>query len=90
MDCAQEMPADAKQIQHDAVYGQETLCVGDGCEASHLALALARGLVRGFRPIVRVLLRAVHDGRHHCAVGRRVAAELIRDQPPRSTALSFQ
>jgi len=37
-------------------------------------MGLATRLVRDFRPIVRVLVRAVDHGRQHCAVCRRVTA----------------
>ena len=59
-------------------------------ELPHLSLALAGRLVRDFGSIVFVLLRAVHDRRHHDAVGRRVAAKLVRNQKPWLAALPFQ
>ena len=61
-----------------------------GFEPSHLALALSRWLMRNFRSIVFVLPGAMDHGRHCGTVRRRVAAELIRDQTARCTALSFQ
>ena len=68
----------------------EPLHVGGGFEASHLALALPGRLVRDFGAAVRVLVRAVNYRRHHGAERRRVAAQFVRDQPPRFPASAFQ
>ena len=46
--------------------------------------------MRDLRPVVLVLPRAVWDRRHHGAVRRRVAPQLVRDQPARQPALSLQ
>jgi hypothetical protein len=46
--------------------------------------------MRQFCSVVLVPLSAVHDRRHHEAVGRRVAAKLVCDQTPWRTALPFQ
>jgi hypothetical protein len=64
--------------------------VGGGFEPPHLSLALAGRLMRDFGSIVFVLLSAVNNTRHHDAVGRRIAAKLVRDQTPWRTALPFQ
>jgi hypothetical protein len=79
-----------KEIANDPVHRQETLRVSAGFEPPHLSLALAGRLMGDFRSIVLVLLRAVNHRRHHEAVGRRVAAQLVGDQPSRRTALRFQ
>ena len=60
VDGSQEVTTDTKQIQHDAVHRQELLGLRSRGEPPHLSLALAGRLVRHFRPIVLVLLRAVH------------------------------
>src|SRR3989442_15795314 len=73
------MTPHAKEIPNESVHGQESLSVSGGFEPPHLSLALAGRLMRDFGSIVLVLLRAVHDGRHHEAVGRRVAAKLVRE-----------
>jgi len=83
------MAADSKEVLHQAVHGQKPLRVGGRLEPPHLVLALARRLVGDFGAIVRVLVRAVHHGRHRAAMGRRVAAELVRDQTARCVALSL-
>jgi hypothetical protein len=72
----------AKKIPNESVYGQETLRVSRGFEPSHLSLALAGRLMRDFGSILFVPLRAVNDRRHHDGVGRRVIAQLVRDQTP--------
>jgi len=84
------MTPQAKEIPNEAVHRQESLRVSGGFEPPHLSLALAGRLMRDFCSIVLVLLRAVNDGRHHEAVGRRVAAKLVCDQTPWRTALPFQ
>ncbi len=84
------MTPQAKEIPNEAVHRQESLRVSGGFEPPHLSLALAGQLMRDFCSIVLVLLRAVNDGRHHEAVGRRVAAKLVCDQTPWRTALPFQ
>jgi hypothetical protein len=80
----------AKEILNESVHRQESLRVSGGFEPPHLSLALAGRLMRDFGSIVFVLLRVVHDRRHHDAVGSRVAAKLVRDQTPWLTALPFQ
>ena len=86
---AEQMAANAKQIQDDTVDGQETLRVCDGGESPHLALALTRRLVRRLRAVVLALSRAVGDGRHEGAVCRGVTAELVRDQAERGQPWPF-
>src|SRR6266849_1682648 len=61
-----------------------------GFEPSHRSLALAGRLMRDFGSIVFEPLRAVNDRRHYDGVGRRVTAQLVRDQTPWRTAQSFQ
>src|SRR3989442_7781523 len=80
------MTPQAKEIPNEAVHRQESLRVSGGFEPPHLSLALAGRLMRDFGSIVLVLRRAVHNGRHHDAVGRRVAAKLVGDQTPWRTA----
>ena len=90
MSRAQQVSADPKQILHTTMHRQEALRVSDRLEPAHLALALPRRLMRDLRSVVLVLLRAVYDRRHHGAVCRGVAAQLIRNQPARRPALIFQ
>jgi len=82
--------ADPKEIQDGAVNGKEALRVSRGLEAAHEAFSESRGLVRDFRPIVRVLGGAVPDGRDGSAVGGGVAAQFVGDQSGRHAALPFQ
>ena len=90
MDGPQEMAADTKEILHGSVHREKSLRVGTGFEPAHLALPLPGRLVGDFRPVVRVLVRAVNHGRHHGAAGRGVTAQLVGDQSSRDTARSFQ
>jgi hypothetical protein len=80
---AYEVTPHPKEISNESMHRQESLCVRDGFEPPHLPFALAGRLMRDLGSIVFVLLGAVHDRRHHNAVGRRVAAQLVRDQTTR-------
>ena len=84
------MSADPEEVLYDAVPRGEPLQMGGRLEPAHLALSLAGRLVRDFGAIVRVLVRAVNHRRHHGTERRWVAAQLVRDQPARLSALSFQ
>ena len=64
--------------------------MGGRLEPSHLPLALTSRLMRDLSSVVFVLPSTVDHGRHHGAVCRRVAAQLVRSQPARLAALSFQ
>ena len=73
MNRSEEVATDTKEILHEAVYREKALRVRGGFEPAHLALPLARRLMRNLRSVVLVLVRAMHDGRHHGAVRRGVA-----------------
>ena len=60
------------------------------CESAHRQATLPRRLMRGLRSIVLVSGGAVNNRRPGRAVGSRIAAKLVRGQPSRLTALSFQ
>jgi hypothetical protein len=64
------MTPEAKEIPNESVHRQEPLRVRGGFEPPHLSVALASRLMRDFGAIVFVLLRTVHNGRHHDGVGR--------------------
>ena len=84
------MSAETKEILHESVYREKPLGVCGGFEAAHLSLALPRRLMRHLRSIVLILPGAVNHGRHDRAVGRRIAAQLVRDQTVGRPTLSFQ
>ncbi len=90
MDGPQEMAADTKEILDGSVHREKPLRVGSRFESAHLTLPLPGRLVRDFRPIVRVLVRAVDRRRHHGAAGGWVTAQFVGDQSSRDAALSFQ
>ena len=90
MDGSEEMAADPKEILNGSMYREKPLRLGSGLEPAHLALALTGRLVRYLGAIVGVLVCAVDQRRHHSAAGRWVTAQLVRDQPARLAALSFQ
>ena len=87
---SKEVAPYSEQVLDYAVGRGEALQMGRRFEAAHLALPLPGRLMRHFRAVVRVAIRAVHDGRHHDAVGRGVAAEFVGDQPAGETPLFFQ
>ena len=84
------MSAHSEEILHQAVHRHEPLYVGGRLEAPHLPLALPGRLVRDFGAIVRVLVCAVNNRRHHGAERRGVAAQLVRNQSARLPALAFR
>ena len=88
--CPEQVAADPEQILDDAVHRCEPLQVGGRLEPAHLPRALTRRLMRDLRAVVFVLPSTVDHRRHHGAVRRRVAAQLVRDQSSRLAALSFQ
>jgi hypothetical protein len=67
----QQMAPKPEEILDHAMDRGEPLEMSDRLEAAHLTLPLPGRLVGNFRPVVRVLVRAVDDGRHHCAAGGR-------------------
>ena len=64
--------------------------MGGRLAPAHLALPLTDRLMRDVCSIVFVRPSTVDHGRHHGAGRRRVAAQLVRDQPTRFAALSCQ
>ena len=90
MNCPEQVAADPEEILDDAVHRGKPLQMGGRIEPAHLSLALPSRLVGDFGAVVPVLVRAVNHRRHHGAERRRVAAQLVRDQPPRFPALAFQ
>ena len=84
------MSTDSEEMQDEAVNGREALQVGGGLASTHLLLTLPRRLVGHFGSVVRIAVRAVDHRRHHGPTGRRVAAQLVGDQPPRRPALALQ
>ena len=87
---SEQVTADTEEVLHESVYREKPLRVRGGFESTHLSLALARRLMRDLRSIVLVLPGVANDGRHDRAVGRRIAAQLVRDQTVGRPALSFQ
>ena len=59
-------------------------------EPLHLALASSYDLMRIFGAIVEALMPAMLDTRHHSALGRAGARELVRDHYARCPALPLQ
>ena len=84
------MSADSEEILNDAVHRCKTLQMGSRLEPAHLAFPRAGRLMRDFRAIVFILPGTVDHRRHHGTVRGRVTAQLVRDQPARLAALSFQ
>ena len=86
----QVVAAHTKEILNRSVHREKALRLRSGFEAPHLALALPGRLVGDLRAIVGVLVRAVNHRRYHGVAGRRIAAQLVGDQPSRDAALALQ
>ena len=84
------MPTHREEIPYDAVDRREPLHVSGRLEPPHLALPLSRRLVGDFCAIVRILICTVDHRRHHRPARRRVATELVGDQPSGNTSLALQ
>ena len=82
------MSTNPEEIQYESVYREKPLRVPGGFKPAHLSLALPRRLMRDLRSVVLVLPSAVHHGPHDGTVGRRVTAQLVRDETARRSALS--
>ncbi len=86
----QQLAPDAEEVLDESMHGQESLRLTWRFELSHLPLTLPRRLVRDFGAIILVLLGAVDYRRHDAAKRRRIASQLVGDQPSRHAALTFQ
>lgn len=84
------MTADTKEILRQSVHREESLCLSPGFEPSHVALPLSGGLVRDFRPVVRILAVVVNDTGHNGAVRGGIAPQFVGHQPPGFASLTFQ
>ena len=85
-----KLAPDAEEVLDESMNGQESLRLTWRFEPSHLTLALPRGLMRDLGPIVLVTFRAMDDGRHDAPMRRRIASQLVGDQPPRHATLPLQ
>ena len=90
MTSPQQVASHAEEILDESMNGQESLRLTWRFELSHLSFSLPRRLVRDFGAIVLVLLGAMADGRHDAPMRRRIASQLVGDQPTRHAALTFQ
>ena len=70
---SKQVAADPEEVVDDPVPGRKMLQMRGRLEAAHLPLALSDRLMRHLGPIVRVLIGAVHHGRHHSSVDSRIA-----------------
>jgi hypothetical protein len=86
---SQQMAPNSEEVRHDGVNRGKPLQLGSRLEASHVVLSSADRLMRDLGPIVRVLVAAVRDGRHHGPVRGGVTTQLVGDEPAGETALSF-
>ncbi len=84
------MTPDAEEVLDESMNGQESLRLTWRFEPSHLTLALPRGLMQDLGPIVLVTFRAMDYRWHDAAKRRRIASQLVGDQPPRHAALTLQ
>ena len=80
MDGPQEVATDPEEILNGPMHREKPLRVRGGFEAAHLPFPLPGRLVGDFRPVVRVMVRAVDHGPHHGAAGRWVTAQLVGER----------
>ncbi len=90
MASSQQVTPDAEEVLDESVHGQESLGLTRRFEPSHLSLSLPCRLVGDLGSVVCVLVGAVDDGWHDTPMRRRVASQLVGDQPPRHAALTLQ
>jgi hypothetical protein len=70
----QLMSSAGEQVPYDIMDGKEALCLCSRSKA-HVALALPRGLVGDFGPVVGVAGGVMHDRRHDDSVRGAVAVD---------------
>ena len=90
MNGLRQVTSGSEEISDHGVYREEVLGLAWRFEAAHLSLPLPRGLVRELGAVVGIRLRVVHRRRHRLALGRRVASELVGDEPARRATLTLQ
>ncbi len=86
----QQLAPDAEEVLDEPVHGQESLGLTGRFEPPHLPLALPSRLMRDFGAIVLVLLGAMDYRWHDAPKRRRIASQLVGDQPPGHAALTLQ
>ena len=74
------MPSDPKEIVNGAVDREEAVNVACGFKATHVAFALAGGLMGDFSAVVGVLMSTVMDGGEGGPVASGITAQFIGDQ----------
>ncbi len=80
----------SEQIVHLTVNCKKALGLTVRLESSHLPFLFTRVLVRDFRPIIRIAILAVQNGRHHFFPRCTVAFEFIGNHPSWRLALVLQ
>ncbi len=86
----QEMSPDPEEIQHEAMHGQESLCLPGRVDPAQVSRAVPCGLVGDVGTTVLVSLLALGDGWQDRSVCSSVAAQRVGDHPPRRTRLPLQ
>ena len=84
------MTADTKEVLRQSVHREESLRLRRGFEPSQVALPLSGGLVRDFRPVVRILAVVLNDTGHNGSVRGGIAPQLVGHQPRGFASLTFQ
>ncbi len=88
--CLHQVTADTKEILRQSVPREESLRLSRGCEPSPVALPLSGGLVRDFRPVVRIVAGVVNGTGHNSAVCGGITPQLVGHEPPGFASLTFQ
>ena len=88
MGCLPQVASIAKEIVNRAVDREEALNVACGFKATHVAFALAGGLMGDLSPVVSVLPGVVSPGRHGSPMSGPIAAQVFSAQPIENVARS--
>src|SRR4029077_4314836 len=78
----QQMPSGAEVLGNGAIRRQKSLGMTGGCEPLHTILALARGAMRVFAPVIEVTALPMFHSRQDLPFGRAITLELVRDNNP--------
>jgi hypothetical protein len=87
---AQQVASHSEKILNDTMERQEPLRLAGRFEPSYITFSLPSSLMRNFSAIVGVTLRVVHDFAQDRSNRRRIAPQLVCDDPKWRPSLTPQ
>ncbi|MFT5450274.1 MAG: hypothetical protein ACI9DC_005480 [Gammaproteobacteria bacterium] len=84
------MATDPKQVVTLTMHAQKALRMSVRAKPAHLRFLFSGGFMRNLYSIVRVLIVAVRDGRHHITLCGGVTAKFVRGDLDRHFGLGAQ